>query len=141
MAETIKPLLDLTTGIERKHITVDGKVYPIRNLGEFSLMDQHRMIHDARAMNGIDAGGDEGVSDEEYQKAVDGMNRTFELVVIGSDELKGILLDSQKLEVIHAFFDQAGALTRGLKAMRGKGKVSRSRRVSKDSTAEARKTG
>ena len=53
------PLLDFSTTIDRNFIKIDGVVYPIRHLSEFSLMERHVMAAIARPMSGVSKLGSE----------------------------------------------------------------------------------
>ena len=101
-------LVNLETKAEREFITVDGERFELRTMHEFALIDRHHLAAAGRAMESIARLGDESITDEELQKAVDGLNQVFNGVVIGADEIADKLTDQQKLDVVAAFFVRAG---------------------------------
>lgn len=109
MAETNHTsLLDLETRVERKHITIDGTAYLLRQLSEFSLIERHVFAQHGRAMGGLaKIGNEEESAAEAVQKATDGLNATFHKILIDSEEIASKLTDEQKLAVLNCFFQQA----------------------------------
>ena len=133
------PLLDLQTKIDRKHIDIDGKHYPLRSLAEFSLMERHDMAAHGRAMQGLSQlGEDEAAARAAIEKAALSLHETFLRIVVDGDEIAGKLTDEHKLTVLNCFFAQAGlqASPNGSTT-----KSSKRRQGSKDSTAATRKAG
>ena len=104
-------LLNLETKIERKHITIDGKAYMLRQLAEFSLIDRHTFAQHGRAMSGLDQlGKEEAAATKAVEKAAEGLRATFLRIVIDAEEIEGKLTDEQKLAVLNCFFQQAGII-------------------------------
>ena len=98
------PLLSLSTTLERKHIKIDGKAYPIRSLDEFSLIERHRIAVDAKAMKEVDKlGGDES---EVIEKASEALRRSVLQIIVDGEEIIDKLNDENKFAIINCFFEQ-----------------------------------
>ena len=104
--EKTNPLLELDTHLLRQHIKVDGKPYALRRLDEFMLLERHQMGQAAEAMKGIAKMGQADVSDDEFQRAIDGLHGCFRAIVVDAEELIDRLTDDQKGKVLEVFFVQ-----------------------------------
>lgn len=98
------PLLELKTETQRKHITIDGKAYELRNSGELSLMDLHHIESSAESLRVLK----DTRTEEDVERAEAGLRKWFLTVLVGSESVVDKLSAEQKLEVLNCFLEQSG---------------------------------
>lgn len=146
MATTNTSLLDLSTKIERKNIRIDDKLYAIRNMTEFNLIERHEIALAAKVMQGMTRLGEATIgANSAVEAARSGLHETVSRILVGAEEVlppltePQKLTDEQKLMVLNCFFEQAG--TTPQKMQQTTAKQLKRQRVSKDSTEEAPTAG
>jgi len=97
-----KPLLDLSTLIDRERIAIDGKAYELRNPDELSLADCGRIMRNGEKIEKLSAGGDEAAEDLD---AV--VSETAKLVMVDvPDAVLAGLSGMQRLQVVEVFTER-----------------------------------
>lgn len=96
-----EPVLSLDTFVDRRFITIDGERYELRNPGEFSILDYHRMGVRAGRVDALMAEGE--LAEEQVQELESLLNDGCRSVLIAPDEIHRKLTDVQRLKVIEAF--------------------------------------
>ena len=140
MATDNDTLLDLSTAIDRKHITINGKQFPLRHITEFSLLERHEIAVAGRLMQGMSRIGED--SDEAVtaiEKASQCLTSTTQRLLIDADDAIAELSDDQKLQVLNCFFGQMGVSPKQMEKLTAK--QLKQQRVSKGSTAAKSTTG
>jgi hypothetical protein len=95
MAESKKPLLELSTILEPDVISVDGTPYPVVNLQALSVIEEARL----KLISAADP------SDEDLQKAQDLFDANVRLVLDVPDDVFAKLKTVHKAKILGAFFN------------------------------------
>ena len=105
-----KPILDLSTLIERPKIVIDGQLYEIRNKGELTFVEQHmlgRLGTKFVKLGEIPDETDEWY-DREYSATTKLLHETLKSILLAPEEILEKLSIDQKVKLYEAVFSEAG---------------------------------
>jgi hypothetical protein len=114
MAEKRKPLLNLTTLVERESISIDGVLYELKNADEFGLYDYARLVSETGKIEG--ALTDPELPEEEAKRFRDALDALTVVAFVSiPPAVVASLTETNKLQILAAFSElqssrQAAAL-------------------------------
>lgn len=96
------PILSLTTlAPERPTVEIDGTLYELHVLDDFSIEEQHRLTVDGNEYDRL--WSSENLTSKQEKRLSLLLNRMFEMVLIAPPEVKAKLNPSQRSQVVLAF--------------------------------------
>jgi len=102
MANQKKPLLDITTLIEREFILIDGTQYSLKTAAEIALADYYRISSRAEQVREYTARA-ASLTAEEAQTLADALDLLLGMILIAPAEIRSRMHEMQKLSIVQAF--------------------------------------
>jgi hypothetical protein len=138
-------LLDLSTLLDRDHITIDGAAYELRLTEELSIVDAAAAARVGEQLTAVAGKTFSQLSDDECARVESALRWLIETILIAPDDVQARLQTQQRLAIATAFFQRRRASDRTTRAATtsrpSPSTGSRSFRGSSGSTAGRRRTG
>lgn len=97
-----KPLLDLSTLIERPNIAIDGELYEIRSPDELSVLDHHRVASQGKRLDELFELST--LNSDEQKELTKLIADLTDFVMVGvPPDIRGKLTESQRMDVASVF--------------------------------------
>jgi hypothetical protein len=138
-------LLDLSTLLERDHITIDGAAYELRLTQELSVMDGAAAARLGEELQAVAGKSFSELTEDEAAKVEAALRWLIATILIAPPEVQDRLQSQQRLAIAMAFFQRRLGSTRTTRAATTRRPTpstgARSSRGSSGSTAGRRRTG